>query len=75
MMKIESRGELSHYYLLPAAKAGFLSRLGRRREAAAGYEAALALAANPAERRYLARRLAECDGTVPEPGVPAREGS
>ena len=74
IMKIESRGELSQYHLLPAAKAGFLFRLGRWREAAAGYEAALALAANPAERRYLARRLAECDGTIPEPGVPAGEG-
>jgi RNA polymerase sigma-70 factor (ECF subfamily) len=75
IMTIESRGALSHYHLLPAAKAGLLARLGRRSEAAAGYEAALALAANPAERRYLARRLAECGEPVPEPGVPAGEGS
>jgi RNA polymerase sigma-70 factor (ECF subfamily) len=70
VMRIESRGALSHYHLLPAAKAGLLSRLGRRSEAAAGYEAALALAANPAECRYLARRLAECRAPVPETGVP-----
>jgi predicted RNA polymerase sigma factor len=32
----------------------------RRDEAAAAYRSALALASNPAERRYLERRLAAC---------------
>ena len=50
---------LAGYHLLPATRADLLRRLGRRAEAAASYEAALALAGTDAERRYLARRLAE----------------
>lgn len=57
---LEQRGELSGYHLLPAAKADLLRRAGRRPEAAIAYQAALALVRNPAERRYLERRLAEC---------------
>ena len=60
IVAIESRGELLQYHLLPAAKADLLRRLGRVGEAAATYSAALALTTNPAERCYLARRLAEC---------------
>ncbi|MFD6416625.1 RNA polymerase sigma factor [Streptomyces sp. NPDC060194] len=52
-------GALPGYHLLPAARADHLRRLGRRREAAAAYEAALALASAPADRRFLSRRLAE----------------
>ncbi|MDP9192831.1 MAG: RNA polymerase sigma factor [Acidobacteriota bacterium] len=52
--------ELPHYHLLPAAKADLLRRLGRRVEAAVCYREAIALVTNPAERRYLERRLAEC---------------
>jgi RNA polymerase sigma-70 factor (ECF subfamily) len=58
--RIEWNGALARYHLLSASKADFLRRLGRTAEAAAAYRDALALATNPAERRYLERRLAEC---------------
>jgi RNA polymerase sigma-70 factor (ECF subfamily) len=45
--------------LLPATRADLLRRLGRRSEAAAHYREALTRTANPAERRYLDRRLHE----------------
>jgi RNA polymerase sigma-70 factor (ECF subfamily) len=48
---------LQRYHLLHAARADLLSRLGRVEEAAAAYRRALALAANPADRRFLAGRL------------------
>ena len=50
------------YHLLPSARADLLRRAGRRDEAAAAYAEALALVGNDAERRYLARRLAEVRG-------------
>jgi RNA polymerase sigma-70 factor (ECF subfamily) len=56
---LAARGELAGYHLLPAARADLLRRLGRLPEAAAGYERALALCDNDAERRFLLRRLAE----------------
>jgi len=52
---------LGGYHLLPAARADFLRRLGRRAEAAAEYRRALGLADNSPERRFLAARLAECE--------------
>jgi len=52
---------LRAYHLLPAARAEFLRRLGRRAEAAAEYRAALRLVDNTRERAFLAARLAECD--------------
>ena len=58
--RIEARGDLARYHLLPAAKADVLRRLGRPAEAALAYRAALALVSNLAERRYLETRLAEC---------------
>ena len=57
--QLERTGELESYHLLPAAKADILRRLGRRAEAAAAYERALALVTQDAERRYLERRLRE----------------
>jgi RNA polymerase sigma-70 factor, ECF subfamily len=57
--QLESSGQLTGYYLLPAARADLLRRLGRSAEAATAYQAALGLAPTGAERRYLARRLAE----------------
>jgi RNA polymerase sigma-70 factor, ECF subfamily len=42
-----------------AIRADLLRRLGRPGEAALAYRAALALTGNPAERAYLAARLAE----------------
>jgi RNA polymerase sigma-70 factor, ECF subfamily len=50
---------LDDYHLLHAARADLLRRLERRGEAAVAYERALALATNPAERRFLERRLIE----------------
>ncbi|MCU0506536.1 MAG: sigma-70 family RNA polymerase sigma factor [Chloroflexi bacterium] len=52
-------GTLTDYHLYHAARADLLRRLGRRREAAAAYERAHALATNAAERDFIARRLAE----------------
>jgi RNA polymerase sigma-70 factor, ECF subfamily len=56
---LAASGELRGYHLLPAARADLLRRLGRSAEAAAAYEEALALVQHDAERRYLARRLAQ----------------
>ncbi|MFL6161754.1 MAG: RNA polymerase sigma factor [Jatrophihabitantaceae bacterium] len=50
---------LAGYHYLPAARADMLRRLGRNAEAAEQYRAALALAGNAAEQRFLRRRLAE----------------
>jgi len=57
--ELEATGELDGYHLLPAAKADILRRLGRTAEAATAYERALVLVTQPAERRYLERRLRE----------------
>lgn len=50
---------LEGYQPFHAARAELLRRLGRRHEAAAAYRRAIELAANPVERRFLKRRLAE----------------
>ena len=50
---------LDDYQPLHAARADLLRRLGRRDEAAASYNRALALTTNPVERAFLERRLAE----------------
>ncbi len=50
---------LEGYYLVPAARADFLRRLGRREEAAEQYELALSLSPSEPETRFLERRLAE----------------
>jgi RNA polymerase sigma-70 factor (ECF subfamily) len=52
---------LAGYHYLPAVRADLLSRLGRRAEAADAYRAALDLAGNEAERRFLSERLAEAE--------------
>jgi RNA polymerase sigma-70 factor, ECF subfamily len=57
--ELEASGALTGYHLLAATRADLLRRLDRRTDAAAAYREALALAATDAERRYLARRLAE----------------
>jgi RNA polymerase sigma-70 factor (ECF subfamily) len=59
---IEGDKRLAGYRYLPAVKADLLGRLGRRDEAAGAYRAALDLAANEAEREFLAGRLAEAEG-------------
>jgi RNA polymerase sigma-70 factor (ECF subfamily) len=48
--------DLGGYHLFHAARADFLRRLGRHGEAADAYDAALALVANAAERRFLEER-------------------
>jgi RNA polymerase sigma-70 factor (ECF subfamily) len=52
--------ELESYHLFHATRADFLRRLGRAAEARAAYERAHALSQNEVERRFLARRIAEC---------------
>jgi RNA polymerase sigma-70 factor (ECF subfamily) len=54
---LEARGGLPGYHLLPAARADLLRRLGRAEEALRAYRAALELATNEAERRFLERRV------------------
>jgi RNA polymerase sigma-70 factor (ECF subfamily) len=56
---LTASGSLAGYHLLPAARADLLRRLDRGAEAAAAYREALALTTSDAERRYLAKRLAE----------------
>jgi RNA polymerase sigma-70 factor (ECF subfamily) len=53
---------LGGYYLLPAARADLLRRLGRFEDAAGQYRSALALVGSEPERRYLERRLEEVVG-------------
>ncbi len=52
-------GALADYHLFHATRADLLRRVGRRADAAAAYERALALTTNDAERAFLARRLGE----------------
>jgi RNA polymerase sigma-70 factor (ECF subfamily) len=59
LMLIAAIDGLDDYYLLHAARADLLRRLGRRREAADAYRKALSLRPNPIERRFLERRLLE----------------
>jgi RNA polymerase sigma-70 factor, ECF subfamily len=63
--RIEADGRLAGYRYLPAAKADLLRRAGRLPEAAESYRAALDLAQNEAERRFLSAALAR----LPAPGA------
>jgi RNA polymerase sigma-70 factor, ECF subfamily len=65
---IERAGRLAGYRYLPAAKADLLRRLGRRRDAARAYQAALDLTAGEAERAFLARRIGEVSAGPPPGG-------
>lgn len=51
---------LKAYPFYPAARAEFHRRAGRLRDARAFFEQALKLARNPAEARFLERKLQEC---------------
>ena len=53
-----NRGALSSYHLAHAARADLCRRVGRLKEARTAYEAALALARQEPERRFLRKRLA-----------------
>ena len=57
--ELAESGELDDYHLLHAARADMLRRLGDNDAAAESYEAALRLATNDSERRFLERRLRE----------------
>jgi RNA polymerase sigma-70 factor (ECF subfamily) len=59
---ILARGELGDYYLAHSARADLCRRLGRKAEARASYERALALARPKAARRFLMKRLNEVTG-------------
>jgi RNA polymerase sigma-70 factor (ECF subfamily) len=54
--------QLARYPYLAAARADFLTRLGRVREARVAFEEALILTDNETERRYLRSRLSELAG-------------
>jgi RNA polymerase sigma-70 factor (ECF subfamily) len=56
---IEQIEGLDRFHLLHAPRADLLKRLGRTDEAQAAYARALELASNPAERRFLRKRLRE----------------
>ena len=56
---ILTRGDLADYYLAHSVRADLCRRLGKRAEACASYERALALARPEAARRFLMRRLNE----------------
>ena len=55
---IFARGELSDYKLAHAVKADLCRRLGRKDEARAAYQRALALTRQEAEQKFLRRRMA-----------------
>ncbi|MGH8540902.1 MAG: RNA polymerase sigma factor [Stenotrophobium sp.] len=57
-----AQGELAGYRLAHAARADLCRRLGRKAEARAAYECALALTHQEAEQRFIQRRLAELEG-------------
>jgi RNA polymerase sigma-70 factor (ECF subfamily) len=57
--RIAAEPALAGYHLLPSVRADLLSRLGRRREAAAEFERAATLTENGRERELLLRRAAE----------------
>ncbi len=56
---ILARGELAEYQLAYSACADLYRRLGKKEEARAAYERALAMTKQEPERRFLQRRLAE----------------
>ncbi|MDE3132312.1 MAG: RNA polymerase sigma factor [Acidobacteriota bacterium] len=56
------RLQLRDYHAWHAARADLLRRLGRSAQARAAYDAAIALAVNPAEVRFLTRRRASLAG-------------
>lgn len=61
MDEIDRSKHLEEYYLLHAARADMLRRLGRKQEAALAYNRALGLVTNGVEREYLNRRLKSLD--------------
>jgi RNA polymerase sigma-70 factor, ECF subfamily len=60
--ELAATGHLAGHHLLAATRADLLRRAGRPADAVPHYRAALAATDNEAERRYLTRRVAECEG-------------
>jgi len=58
---IFTRGELANYHLAHSARADLCRRLGHKQQAKAAYQRAMDLSRQEAERRFLARRLAELE--------------
>jgi len=69
---VERIAGLDGYHLFHATRADLLRRLGRRGEAAAAYRRALEGVSLDAERGYLCRRLAECEGPATRTSTPTR---
>ncbi|MBV9102730.1 MAG: RNA polymerase sigma factor, partial [Candidatus Eremiobacteraeota bacterium] len=61
MNAILERGDLTDYRFAHSARADMYRRLGRRAEARAAYETALALTNQESERRFLRTRIAELE--------------
>jgi RNA polymerase sigma-70 factor (ECF subfamily) len=59
--RLEENAELARYHLVPASRADLLRRQARFGDAARAYRRALTLVTHPADRRYLERRLTECE--------------
>ena len=59
--QLEAHPALINYHWLPATRADLERRAGRFPEAAISYERAISLASNPAERRYLQKRLGQIE--------------
>jgi RNA polymerase sigma-70 factor (ECF subfamily) len=59
--RLRSDAKLRHYYLLLAVRGHLLLELGRRAEAAGCYREALAMRCSEPERRFLGRKLEECE--------------
>jgi len=59
--KLERNPSMKHYHLLLAVRAQFLLELGRKIEAAESYRAALGCRCSEPERRFLRRKLEQCE--------------
>ena len=64
---LAARGRVTQYHLLHAARGRFLRQLGRLGEAREAYSTALRTAALEPEKRFLAARIAELQGTSAPP--------
>jgi RNA polymerase sigma-70 factor (ECF subfamily) len=58
---LENNSKLRRYYLLPAVHGHLLLELGRKNDAAACFRAALERPCSEPERRFLRRKLEECE--------------
>jgi RNA polymerase sigma-70 factor (ECF subfamily) len=65
---IAERESLDGYYLYHAVMGEFEAELGRPREAARHFRAALGLVEMPSERVFLERRIGECEAGAEERG-------